>query len=131
MAAEDEFLGLAMPTALRGGRGGEPGGKAAGGSDAVAKAARVAEQRRVTQEQHEAQYRTALVAIKAKIKEVEGPDMKENMAEKIRDWFVAYREQNGALPAFPDAEAGTFIWRHAGLFMCPSFGAGPLCHQGA
>jgi hypothetical protein len=102
IAAEDELIGICAPkssTALA---------AAQGDTSAVARAARGAEQRYVTQEQYEQQYRAALVSVKSRIKEVEGPDMKENMAEKIRDWFVACRDQTGALPVFPDAEAGSF-----------------------
>ncbi len=88
------FIGMAMPP------------RPHADNDPVARAARNAKDRYQHQEQYEGQYRAALVNIKQKIKEVEGPDIKEHMAEKIRDWFVACREQTGALPAFPDEAAG-------------------------
>ena len=33
----------------------------------------------------------ALVSIKEKIREIEGPDMKENMQDQIRQWFIECR----------------------------------------
>lgn len=32
--------------------------------------------------------------------------MQENMADEIREWFVACRDQTGTFPVFPDADAG-------------------------
>ena len=47
--------------------------------------------RRVTQEMHEQEYQQALVTIKDKIRENEGPDMKETMQDQIRQWFIECR----------------------------------------
>ena len=33
----------------------------------------------------------ALVSIKEKIREIEGPDVKENMQDQIRQWFIECR----------------------------------------
>ena len=49
------------------------------------------EARRVTQEMHEQEYQQALVNIKEKIHETEGPDMKETMMDQIRQWFIECR----------------------------------------
>ena len=38
------------------------------------------------------EYDEALVAIRRKIYDDEGVDMREQMMDKIRQWFVAYRE---------------------------------------
>ena len=47
--------------------------------------------RRVTQEIHEKEYQQALITIKDKIRESEGPDMKETMMDQIRQWFIECR----------------------------------------
>lgn len=47
--------------------------------------------RRTTQDLHEQEYQQALITIKDKIRETEGPDMKENMQEQIRQWFIECR----------------------------------------
>ena len=76
-------------------------------SDAVARAAKHAEQRRATQDQYEQQYQAALGNIKQKLQvrgwmqlvrvnagqDVEGPDMREHMSDKIRQWFISCRDQ--------------------------------------
>lgn len=45
------------------------------------------------QDRYEQQYQNALVNTKRKIEEVEGPDIKENMSDKIREWFIQCRDQ--------------------------------------
>ena len=40
---------------------------------------------------HEHEYVQALDTIKHKIKETEGPDMKETMMDQIRQWFIECR----------------------------------------
>jgi len=47
--------------------------------------------RRVTQEENEVEYQQALVTIKEKIRQVDGPDMKETMQDQIRQWFIECR----------------------------------------
>ena len=47
--------------------------------------------RRITQEMHEQEYQQALVTIKDKIRENEGPDLKETMQDQIRQWFIECR----------------------------------------
>ncbi len=59
--------------------------------EAAALAAAVEVERRVTQDTHEREYQQALVTIKEKIREIEGPDMKETMMDQIRQWFIECR----------------------------------------
>lgn len=94
--AEEEalFIGMEMPPPL------------SKKHDPVVKADKAAEQRRVTQDQYEQQYQSALVNIKKKLHEVEGPDIKENMSDQIREWFIACREQTGKFPDYPSADDG-------------------------
>ncbi len=47
--------------------------------------------RRVTQEMHEQEYQQALLTVKDKIRDTEGPDMKETMMDQIRQWFIECR----------------------------------------
>jgi len=47
--------------------------------------------RRTTQDEHEREYQQALITVKDKIRESEGPDMKESMQEQIRQWFIECR----------------------------------------
>lgn len=47
--------------------------------------------RRTTQDMHETEYQQALVTIKEKIRDNEGPDMKETMQDQIRQWFIECR----------------------------------------
>ena len=34
----------------------------------------------------------------------EGPDMKEEMMDQLRDWYIKYREREGTFPDFPPEE---------------------------
>jgi hypothetical protein len=43
--------------------------------------------------QNRDEYEEALVAVRRRIYEDEGVDMREQMMDKIRQWFVAFREQ--------------------------------------
>ena len=47
--------------------------------------------RRKTQELHEQEYQQSLITTKDKIRETEGPDMKETMMDQIRQWFIECR----------------------------------------
>ena len=47
--------------------------------------------RRKVQEVHELEYQQALVSVKEKIRQVEGPDMKETLMDQIRQWFIECR----------------------------------------
>jgi hypothetical protein len=46
---------------------------------------------RKRQEKHEISYQQGLLAIREKIKQTEGPDMKERLQDQIRQWFIECR----------------------------------------
>ena len=54
-------------------------------------ASRTEVERRKTQEVHEQEYQSALISIKEKLRETEGPDMKETLMDQIRQWFIECR----------------------------------------
>uniref|UniRef100_A0A8C5PLA7 IQ motif containing with AAA domain 1 n=1 Tax=Leptobrachium leishanense TaxID=445787 RepID=A0A8C5PLA7_9ANUR len=58
------------------------------------------------QEQHEAEYQHALIQIKDTIREKEGPNMKANLQDQIRQWFIECRHVTGKFPDFPSEEDG-------------------------
>ena len=47
--------------------------------------------RRITQEMNEQEYQHALTTVKDKIRDTEGPDVKETMMDQIRQWFIECR----------------------------------------
>eukprot|EP00878_Enallax_costatus_P017399 GHUV01018273.1.p1 GENE.GHUV01018273.1~~GHUV01018273.1.p1 ORF type:complete len:830 (+),score=314.81 GHUV01018273.1:156-2492(+) len=52
-------------------------------------------------------YDDAVVALKAKVKETEGEDMREAIQDKINAWFIANRSpETGEYPDLPDVDAG-------------------------
>ena len=59
-------------------------------------ATRTEAERRKTQEVHEQEYQQALVSIKDKLRETEGPDMKETLMDQIRQWFIECRSRRQA-----------------------------------
>ncbi|XP_055977538.1 dynein regulatory complex protein 11 [Sorex fumeus] len=75
-------------------------------SPTVEQAEKVRSQRDETQGRHEADYQNALVSIKDDLKLVEGPDIKENLQDQIRHWFIECRNLTGTFPDYPDAEEG-------------------------
>ena len=48
----------------------------------------------------------ALGNIKEKLTETEGPDMKEQMQDQIRQWFIETRDATGKFPEFPSLDEG-------------------------
>lgn len=52
---------------------------------------RVEGQRRETQSINEQEYQQALITIKDKLRDHEGPDLKETMMDQIRQWFIECR----------------------------------------
>jgi hypothetical protein len=54
-------------------------------------ATRTEEERRKTQDMYEQEFQQALVTIRDKILETEGPDLKETMMDQIRQWFIECR----------------------------------------
>lgn len=60
-------------------------------SAAMIQAEKVSSLRNEVQIKHEENYREALVTIKDDLKLVEGPDIKENLQDQIRRWFIECR----------------------------------------
>ncbi|XP_077169701.1 dynein regulatory complex protein 11 isoform X2 [Paroedura picta] len=58
------------------------------------------------QQKHELDYQKALVSIKERVKEIEGPDIKESLQDQIRQWFIESRHLTGRFPEYPDEEQG-------------------------
>ncbi|XP_061463641.1 dynein regulatory complex protein 11 isoform X2 [Rhineura floridana] len=58
------------------------------------------------QEKHELDFQKALVSIKERVKEIEGPDIKESLQDQIRQWFIECRHMTGKFPDYPDEEQG-------------------------
>ncbi|KAF6780511.1 hypothetical protein AHF37_00021 [Paragonimus kellicotti] len=75
-------------------------------SNMVKLAQRVEAIRRVTQNIYEQEYQDALIKVREKIRESEGPDMRETMQDQIRQWFVECRDATGKFPDYPDEDAG-------------------------
>ncbi|KAJ3030613.1 UNVERIFIED_CONTAM: Dynein regulatory complex protein 11 [Siphonaria sp. JEL0065] len=67
--------------------------------------------RKIIQIQHEEEYQAALVNTKEKISKVEGPDMKENMQDSFRQWYMEFKRVNGKFPDFPDDS----VWQLPGF----------------
>ncbi|MBN3307280.1 DRC11 protein, partial [Amia calva] len=63
-------------------------------------------ERRLRQEEHEAEYQDALVSMKEAVRAREGPDIRETLQEQIRQWFIECRDATGKFPDFPDPEEG-------------------------
>ncbi|KAF5402773.1 IQ motif containing with AAA domain 1 like [Paragonimus heterotremus] len=75
-------------------------------SNMVKLAQRVEAIRRVTQNIYEQEYQDALIKVREKIRDSEGPDMRETMQDQIRQWFVECRDATGKFPDYPDEDAG-------------------------
>lgn len=71
---QDKFIGMVMPPPL------------SKKNNPINRMNRATEARHVTQDQYETQYQNALVSIRKKISQVEGPDMSQNMCDEIREW---------------------------------------------
>ncbi|CAH8556235.1 unnamed protein product [Schistosoma rodhaini] len=75
-------------------------------SSVVKLANRVDAVRRVTQNIYEQEYQQALIQVKEKIRDTEGPDMREAMQDQIRQWFIECRDATGKFPDYPDEDEG-------------------------
>nr|XP_030720615.1 dynein regulatory complex protein 11 [Globicephala melas] len=75
-------------------------------SAALIQADRVTHLRDEVQLKHEEEYRDALVTIKDDLKLIEGPDIKENLQDEIRRWFIECRNLTGTFPNYPTEEEG-------------------------
>jgi hypothetical protein len=61
--------------------------------------AEIKARRKLIQAQHEQEYRDSLVTQKQVVYDTEGPDMKEEMMDQLRDWYIKYREREGEVRA--------------------------------
>uniref|UniRef100_A0A8C6CFA1 IQ motif containing with AAA domain 1 n=1 Tax=Moschus moschiferus TaxID=68415 RepID=A0A8C6CFA1_MOSMO len=75
-------------------------------SAAVIQADRLSHLRNKVQIKREEEYRDALVTIKDNLKLTEGPDIKENLQDQIRHWFIECRNLTGTFPDYPSEEEG-------------------------
>uniref|UniRef100_A0A8C7AEV5 IQ motif containing with AAA domain 1 n=1 Tax=Neovison vison TaxID=452646 RepID=A0A8C7AEV5_NEOVI len=75
-------------------------------SATIIQAEKVSSLRNETQVKHEENYRKALVTIKNDLKLIEGPDIKENLQDQIRHWFIECRNLTGTFPEYPNVEEG-------------------------
>ena len=66
--------------------------------------AAVKKRRKLIQAQHEEEYRNALMRYDKEVEVNEGPDMKEEMMDQLRDWYIKHREREGTFPDFPPPE---------------------------
>ncbi|KNC46177.1 IQ and AAA domain-containing protein 1 [Thecamonas trahens ATCC 50062] len=62
--------------------------------------------KKAVQADHEAEYLAALVNVKQRIYEEEGPLLKEQMEGQIRRWFLSHLRQTGKWPDYPSEAAG-------------------------
>ncbi|XP_042851696.1 dynein regulatory complex protein 11 isoform X3 [Panthera tigris] len=75
-------------------------------SATIIQAEKVTSLRNEVQMKHEEKYREALVTIKDDLKLIEGPDIKENLRDQIRHWFIECRNLTGTFPDYPHVEEG-------------------------
>ncbi|XP_034862688.1 dynein regulatory complex protein 11 isoform X2 [Mirounga leonina] len=75
-------------------------------SATVIQAEKVSSLRNEVQIKHEENYKEALVTIKDDLKLIEGPDIKENLQDQIRHWFIECRNLTGTFPEYPNVEEG-------------------------
>lgn len=67
---------------------------------------RIRDKRKTIQVQFEKDYIEALDTIKDKLKDTEGPTMKEHMMDQLRQWFIDVRDATGRFPDYPTEEEG-------------------------
>uniref|UniRef100_A0A8C8DKD4 IQ motif containing with AAA domain 1 n=1 Tax=Oryzias sinensis TaxID=183150 RepID=A0A8C8DKD4_9TELE len=84
---------------------------------------------RLKQQEHEAAYQKAVVAVTIQLREMEGNNMSNTLKSQVREWFFKCRNVTGSFPDYPDEEDGgsAFIFaekspqqEEAGLKMHPS-----------
>ncbi|XP_041913607.1 dynein regulatory complex protein 11 isoform X1 [Alosa sapidissima] len=62
--------------------------------------------RRQKQSEYEEDYLKAITTITDKIRDLEGPDIKETMKDQIRQWFIECHDATGSFPDYPEEEDG-------------------------
>ncbi|XP_046500223.1 dynein regulatory complex protein 11 isoform X1 [Equus quagga] len=75
-------------------------------SATIIQAEKVISLRNEVQSRHEEDYKEALITIKDSLKLVEGTDIKENLQDQIRHWFIECRNLTGTFPNYPKEEEG-------------------------
>uniref|UniRef100_A0A4X2KV64 IQ motif containing with AAA domain 1 n=2 Tax=Vombatus ursinus TaxID=29139 RepID=A0A4X2KV64_VOMUR len=93
---EDEMVFLGM----------DPSPHIQGFNNTLLNAQKVKFLRYEVQEKHEEEYQEALVTIKTNLKMLEGPDIRENLQDQIRHWFIECRNITGTFPDYPKEEEG-------------------------
>ncbi|XP_077664914.1 IQ and AAA domain-containing protein 1-like [Eretmochelys imbricata] len=83
-----------------------PEPKALGLSGTMLRAQLGEEFRHLRQADCEAEYQQALMGIQEGLYEMEGPAMREEMKEQLRQWFIECHDLTGRFPEFPDKEIG-------------------------
>ena len=69
-------------------------------------AVKVEEIRRERLIKHEVEYQRALVDIKQNLLDTKGPEIREQLQEQIRQWFIECRDNSGKFPDYPSEEDG-------------------------
>ena len=69
-------------------------------------AQKVEEKRRERLITHEIEYQRALVDIKQNLIETKGPEIREQLQDQIRQWFIECRDNSGKFPDYPAEEDG-------------------------
>uniref|UniRef100_A0A8C7XE57 IQ motif containing with AAA domain 1 n=1 Tax=Oryzias sinensis TaxID=183150 RepID=A0A8C7XE57_9TELE len=61
---------------------------------------------RLKQQEHEAAYQKAVVAVTIQLREMEGNNMSNTLKSQVREWFFKCRNVTGSFPDYPDEEDG-------------------------
>ncbi|XP_075807434.1 dynein regulatory complex protein 11 [Microtus pennsylvanicus] len=75
-------------------------------SAAIVQSEHVTHLRDEVQLKHEKNYQEALVSIKEELRLMEGQDIKEQLQDQIRQWFIECRNLTGTFPDYPNVEEG-------------------------
>ncbi|XP_050019071.1 dynein regulatory complex protein 11 isoform X2 [Alexandromys fortis] len=75
-------------------------------SAAIVQSEHVTHLRNEVQLKHEQNYQEALVSIKEELRQMEGQDIKEQLQDQIRQWFIECRNLTGTFPDYPNEEEG-------------------------
>ncbi|KAL4635364.1 IQ and AAA domain-containing protein 1 [Arapaima gigas] len=62
--------------------------------------------RRRKQEEYQEDFQKAIVSVTGKLRDIEGPDMRESMKDQIRQWFIECYDATGTFPDYPEEEDG-------------------------
>nr|XP_023688535.1 IQ and AAA domain-containing protein 1 [Paramormyrops kingsleyae] len=62
--------------------------------------------RQKKQDDYEEDFQKSIMSIIEKLRDMEGPDLKESMKEQIRQWFIECHDATGTFPDYPEEEDG-------------------------